>query len=149
MSRIIHIAVLVAAVSLLGGCTSTVIDVVDAKMSQITKLECSSARLLFGDSYCAEKPAVAQQEKVHCYRTLGGVDCYRDQNPYITEKSVRVSKVLALESSPEMKISEHDRADAESDTEGNITTKALKVVMNLYLVTIIQNVWGPWCRISS
>ncbi len=128
MFRVVGVFILMMAASVLGGCTSAAIGVIDAKMSQITKQECSSANVLFGDSYCAPKVELAKQEEIHCYRTLGSVDCYRDENPYITEKSVRVGKVLDLDSEPLMQQPEQLAKDEDDDEF--ITTKMIKSVLN-------------------
>lgn len=38
------------------------------------------------------------QAQMYCYKTLGSTTCYRDKNPYDTEKSERVRPVMELES---------------------------------------------------
>ncbi|MBL4907747.1 MAG: hypothetical protein JKX94_09880 [Sneathiella sp.] len=78
------------------GCTSAAIAVIDEKISQMTEMDCTSVNVMLGESYCQDKLRNLKQEEVYCYKTLGGVDCYRDKNPYKTEKSNRVRAVTAL-----------------------------------------------------
>ncbi len=43
--------------------------------------DCSTLRFVEGEEYCKEfeeeEAAVPQEQTLHCYRTLGGVSCYR------------------------------------------------------------------------
>ncbi len=78
------------------GCTSAAVAIIDEKISQMTEMDCTSVNVMFGESYCREKLKKLKQEEVYCYKTLGGVDCYREKNPYKTEQSKRVRPVTAL-----------------------------------------------------
>ncbi len=51
-------------------------------VSWITGRNCSILRVEAGKSYCEPKEKFVQAEE-HCYKTLGGIDCYTDeQNQY-------------------------------------------------------------------
>lgn len=78
------------------GCTTAAVAVLDEKISQMTEMDCTSVNVLLGESYCRENKRNLKQEKIFCYKTLGGIDCYREKNPYKTEKSARVRPVTAL-----------------------------------------------------
>ncbi|MBL4739831.1 MAG: hypothetical protein JKY12_02495 [Sneathiella sp.] len=72
------------------GCTTAAVAVIDEKISQMTDKDCTTVNIMLGDDYCRDKNRTIKQEEVYCYRTLGGVDCYREKNPYNTDKSPRV-----------------------------------------------------------
>lgn len=85
-----------AALLLLGGCATEAAKSFDGAVSEYMGLTCSSQNLAVGESYCTRPGPDLVQEKIHCYKSLGTVDCYAEPNPYITERSVRVRQVLAL-----------------------------------------------------
>jgi len=72
------------------GCTTAAVAVIDEKISQMTDQDCTTVNIMLGENYCRDKDRAIKQEQVYCYRTLGGVDCYREENPYDTDKSPRV-----------------------------------------------------------
>ena len=65
-------------------------SIADTTASRSTGLDCTladllgektAARLLAQEIECKSKAAPKYPAKVYCYRTLGGVDCYRQPNP--------------------------------------------------------------------
>ncbi len=65
-------------------------SIADTTASRSTGLDCTladllgeknAARLLAQEIDCKSKAAPQYPAKVYCYRTLGGVDCYRQPNP--------------------------------------------------------------------
>jgi len=72
------------------GCTTAAVAVIDEKISQMTDQDCTTVNIMLGENYCRDKNRTIKQEEVYCYRSLGGVDCYRKENPYDTDKSPRV-----------------------------------------------------------
>ena len=89
---------LLAAASMASGCSSDVFKAVDKKVAGIFGDSCSFANLSSGDDFCPTKREIFVQPPLYCYKTLGTVSCYKEENPYVTEKSVRVRKVPALAS---------------------------------------------------
>ncbi len=96
MMRVLSVAFLFAALFAVSGCTTAAVAVIDEKISQMTEMECTSVNVMFGEDYCKEKREAIKQEPVYCYKTLGGIDCYSQKNPYNTEKSERVRTVSEL-----------------------------------------------------
>ncbi|MDF2366602.1 hypothetical protein [Sneathiella sp.] len=93
------IAALLGVAVATSGCSSDVFKAVDKKVAGIFGDSCSFTNLSSGDDFCPTKKEIFIQPPLYCYKTLGSVNCYREENPYITEKSVRVRKVPALLSS--------------------------------------------------
>lgn len=79
-------------------CTETAIGAIDEKISQWTDRECSTVFLMLGDDYCREKRVIGERpgEKIHCFRTLGGVDCYAEADPYGVNASGRTRQATRL-----------------------------------------------------
>jgi len=96
MARILSITFSLLALFSVTGCTGAAVAVIDEKISQMTEMQCTSVNVMFGEDYCKEKREAIKQEQVYCYRTLGGVDCYSQKNPYNTEQSERVRTVSEL-----------------------------------------------------
>ncbi|MEH6403088.1 MAG: hypothetical protein V7750_06930 [Sneathiella sp.] len=80
----------------MSGCTTAAVAVIDEKISQMTDQDCTTVNIMLGESYCRDKDRAIKQEQVYCYRSLGGVDCYREKNPYDTDKSPRVQPYTVL-----------------------------------------------------
>jgi len=95
MLRLLRTSFLFGSLFFLAGCTTAAIAVIDEKMSQLTEKDCTSVNIVFGDGYCKEKTRPINQEPVYCYRTLGGIDCYAEKDPY-AGPSGRVREVSAL-----------------------------------------------------
>jgi len=91
-------AVLLVA-SLLGGCTASM-ALVDDAMSEVNGGgNCSFSRLLRGQTACeppTETVAEANEKKVYCYQTLGGVDCYEKQDPFASSEGRQPSEKIKL-----------------------------------------------------
>ncbi len=98
MRRLKIILVVSIAVST-AGCSSDVFKTVDKKVAGVFGDSCSFANLSKGDDFCPTKKEIFVQPPLYCYKTLGSVNCYSEENPYITERSERVRKVPALASS--------------------------------------------------
>ena len=111
------VALLGAAVAT-SGCSSDVFKAVDKKVAGIFGDSCSFTNLSSGDDFCPTKKEIFVQPPLYCYKTLGSVNCYSEENPYITEKSVRVRKVPALMSAgvEYISVEEFERLQA-SDAE--------------------------------
>jgi len=78
------------------GCTTAAVAVIDEKISQMTDKECTSVNIMLGESYCRDKVRQIKQEPVYCYKTLGGVDCYAEKDPYENGTNERVRDVSEL-----------------------------------------------------
>lgn len=92
------IAALLATVFTTSGCSSDVFKAVDKKVAGIFGDSCSFTNLSTGDDFCPTKREIFVQPPLYCYKTLGSVNCYSEENPYLTERSPRVRKVPALAS---------------------------------------------------
>jgi len=79
-------------------CTETAIGAIDEKISQWTDRECSTVFMMLGDNYCRDKRVIGDRpgEKIHCFRTLGGVDCYTEADPYGINASGRTRQATRL-----------------------------------------------------
>ena len=66
----------------LGGCGVAAVTMIDETMSSFTGKECR-VRHVFDDAkaVCYEAVSLPEGPRVYCYRTLGGIDCYRTPNP--------------------------------------------------------------------
>lgn len=47
------------------------------------EVQCSIYYILEEGSYCVSKYKPTGREEVHCFKTLGGVDCYSERDPYM------------------------------------------------------------------
>ena len=83
---------------MLSGCTSDIAKSIDEQLSEYAGMPCSSQNLAAGGAYCNRPRTEMMQAQMYCYKTLGSTTCYRDKNPYDTEKSERVRPVMELES---------------------------------------------------
>jgi len=83
---------------LLGACTETAIGALDEKMSQWTDMECSTVFIALGDGYCRDRIKAGDRpaEKLHCFRTLGGIDCYAVADPYEVNSTGRTRQAQRL-----------------------------------------------------
>lgn len=46
-------------------------------------VNCSLYNILEEGEYCVSKYKPSGREEVHCFKTLGGVDCYTEKDPYM------------------------------------------------------------------
>ncbi len=87
------------ALLLLGGCTASM-AVIDDAMSEVNGGgNCSFSRLLRGQTACAppaETVSEANKERVYCYQTLGGVDCYEKQDPFAKSEGRNPTEKIKL-----------------------------------------------------
>ena len=63
------------------GATVLGVATVDAIASRHTEKDCSVLNLLDGDPYCRSTTVPNGRPPVHCFKTLGGVDCYAEPDP--------------------------------------------------------------------
>lgn len=84
------------SVVILTGCTTDIVKSFDKQISEYAGINCSATNLSIGEDYCQSPKQTFVQASVYCYKTMGGVDCYRKPNPYHTEKSERVRQTLSL-----------------------------------------------------
>ena len=76
------VAILMGFAPMLGGCGIAAVTVIDETMSSFTGQECRVRHVFQDDkAICYEAVSLPEGPRVYCYRTLGGVDCYREPNP--------------------------------------------------------------------
>lgn len=46
-------------------------------------VECSIFNILEAGEYCVSRFKPTDRDEVHCFKSLGGVDCYADRDPYL------------------------------------------------------------------
>ena len=103
---------LLTGLLLLGGCTTGTLahydlfsfvasdkGIIDHAVSLGSGKNCSAVRLEKGMRYC-EEDEVEVKSNVHCYKTLGRVSCYEQEDPYHTNK-------------PSMGNNDHNSANAQ------------------------------------
>jgi hypothetical protein len=90
------IVYLIAFVFFLSACTTDIVKSVDEQMSELAGTKCSATNLSVGEDYCQAPKLEYIQVPVYCYKTMGGVDCYRKPNPYHAESAERVRPALSL-----------------------------------------------------
>ena len=69
----------------LGGCSAAAVAVVDNVLTTANGGEtCSVSKIFRGKAPCEEPEAkvTVVEEPLHCYRTLGVIDCYRAKDPF-------------------------------------------------------------------
>lgn len=74
------------------GCGAAVVAAFDNAMSVGTKSDCSISRVLRAEPLCKAEGLPPPKEDLYCYRTLGNVSCYRNEDPYGTEGTDTQSK---------------------------------------------------------
>ncbi len=79
---------------------STVVGAVDEAVSRRTDQECSVMNFVDGDGYCRSRTVASGRPPVHCYKTLGGVDCYGQTDPYGLAKTGQVPPSPPLATNP-------------------------------------------------
>jgi hypothetical protein len=65
------------------GIVSLGIDYTVKKVEKRYDVECSVFNILEAGEYCVHKYKATDREEVHCFKTLGGVDCYTERDPYM------------------------------------------------------------------
>lgn len=91
----------------LGACTEMAIGALDEKVSDWTDKQCSTVFLALGDGYCRDRLKVGDRpaQKLHCFRTLGGIDCYAEADPYGVNGTGRTRQAQRLtEPSPQPRL---------------------------------------------
>ena len=76
--------IMVCLLFFLGGCSAAAVAVVDNAMTSMNGDTCSFAKIFRGEAPCEDPdPKVTVvEEPLHCYRTLGVIDCYRAKDPF-------------------------------------------------------------------
>lgn len=59
--------------------------VVQTKIERQLDVSCSPFNLLSDGSYCVSNYKPTDRQEVWCFKTLGGVECYREPDPYSLE----------------------------------------------------------------
>lgn len=70
------------------GCAADTVEAIDAEVSGIVEKDCRVAYLFRGRRYCRQ-PEEPEAPPLYCFRTLGGVDCYAEEDPYGVGRSGR------------------------------------------------------------
>lgn len=96
--RGLTIVCLLSASIATSGCSSDIFKTVDKNVAGVFGDTCSFTNLSSGKDFCPSKSETFVQAPLYCYKTLGSVNCYREENPYLTDQSPRVRKVPALAS---------------------------------------------------
>jgi len=89
MAAALRGALVVGALLTLTGCGAAVVAALDNAMSGATKSDCAISRVLRAEPLCKAEGPPPPEENVYCYRTLGIINCYRNEDPYGTEGSRR------------------------------------------------------------
>jgi hypothetical protein len=105
MQRFAAALLLTLSASALGGCVmvptilvTSAIELVDKTASIRLGMDCAATHIFIGDPYCRSNTVPNNIPPVYCYRTLGGVDCYAEEDPYaiaVSSTRVRPARVLA------------------------------------------------------
>jgi hypothetical protein len=75
---------MVGMLLILGGCSAAAVAALDNAMTSVNGDTCSVAKIFRGEAPCEdpEPEVVIEEEPLHCYRTLGVIDCYRAKDPF-------------------------------------------------------------------
>jgi hypothetical protein len=60
-------------------------EVIKAKIERRLEVTCNPLNLLSDGSYCVSNYKPTDRQEVFCFKTLGGVDCYAEPDPYSLE----------------------------------------------------------------
>ncbi len=101
MRGIITALAILALIPFLSGClvatvANNTVGAIDLSISQKLAKDCSTLYVLSGDPYCQDRLKVDARDPVYCYRTLGGVDCYSETDPYAVSETSRVAPPMVL-----------------------------------------------------
>ena len=68
----------------LGGCSAAAVAALDNAMTSVNGDTCSVAKIFRGEAPCEDPDPEEQvvEEPLHCYRTLGVIDCYETKDPF-------------------------------------------------------------------
>lgn len=93
--RLLAIAILVACTFLLGACGTAFKAPVDKNIAGLAAgvalyrvekhydVDCSFFNIVEAGEFCLHRYKATDREEVHCFRTLGGIDCYAQRDPYL------------------------------------------------------------------
>ncbi len=102
LQRLATIAVLVGFAVAGSGCliantiASQTVGSIDQVVSMKLEKDCSMAYLVEGTAYCRDRVVENGRPHVYCYRTLGGVDCYAERDPYNVQSHDRTRPTSPL-----------------------------------------------------
>lgn len=72
------------------GCAVNAVKALDGHVSSAVEQECRVVNLIRGEKYCQHPPlAEGTEPRLYCFRTLAGVDCHADKDPYGVSESGR------------------------------------------------------------
>lgn len=93
--RLVAVAILVVCTFLLGACGTALPPSVDRQIgvaalglavNRVEKhydVDCSVFNIVETGEFCLHRYKATDREEVHCFRTLGGIDCYAQRDPYL------------------------------------------------------------------
>lgn len=105
MPRLAAALILSLSAGALGGCimvptilVTSAIELVDETASLRLDMDCAATHIFLAEPYCRSRTLPNNEPPVYCFRTLGGVDCYAEDDPYGVGESSRVKpgRPLAL-----------------------------------------------------
>lgn len=64
---------------------SVAVEIVKAKIERRLEVTCNPLNLISDGSYCVSNYKPTDHQEVFCFKTLGGVDCYAEPDPYSLE----------------------------------------------------------------
>ena len=87
LPRFLAGAMLVLATS---GCAVNAVKALDGHVSSAVEQDCRVVNLIRGEKYCQHPPlAEGKEPALYCFRTLAGIDCHADKDPYGVGESGR------------------------------------------------------------
>ena len=100
MKRFAAALLLTLSASALGGClmvATSAIELVDETASLRLDMDCAVTHIFIAEPWCRSRTVPNNIPPVYCYRTLGGVDCYAEEDPYgVAQSSTRVKPARVL-----------------------------------------------------
>ena len=87
MNLALRTLIVVVILSTLTGCGAAMVAALDNAMSDATNSDCAISRVLRSEPLCKVESAPPPEENLYCYRTIGAINCYRNQDPYGLEHS--------------------------------------------------------------
>lgn len=60
-------------------------EIVKVRAERSLEVTCNAMNLLSDGSYCVSNYKPTDRQEVFCFKTLGGVDCYAERDPYSLE----------------------------------------------------------------
>lgn len=60
-------------------------EIVKTKIERRLEMTCNPLNILSDGTYCVSNYKPSDRQEVYCFKTLGGVDCYAEPDPYSLE----------------------------------------------------------------